>query len=181
MARRRKRSKKWISWLFILILLVAAGIVVNLVWKDYFSDDKGQDSDEETVIVEEEDKEFEKTENEEVETTEEKEETIQYDGEDPNEGGELTGVVTYAGVAGSNLMIRINIDQFLSGGTCKLKLINDGVTEYKDTASIAESATTSTCEGFNVPLSEITDGYYEIVVEINADGKTGVISGEVEI
>ncbi|MBR3329546.1 hypothetical protein IKG29_03445 [Candidatus Saccharibacteria bacterium] len=181
MARRRKRSRKIVSWLIILILLVIAGVVVKLVWDNYFGDNKGQDGDEEIVAVEEEDKEPEKTEDEEKKTTEEKEETIQYDGEDPNEGGELTGVVTYAGVVESNLMIRINIDQFLSDGTCKLKLINDGVTKYRDTASIAESATTSTCEGFNVPLSEITDGNYEIVVEVSADGKTGVIRGEVEI
>ena len=35
----------------------------------------------------------------------------EYAGEDPNEREDLTGVVTYAGVNGNNLMIRVNIDQ----------------------------------------------------------------------
>ena len=39
MTRRRKRSKKWISWLFLIILAAAAGVVCYFVYENYFKDD----------------------------------------------------------------------------------------------------------------------------------------------
>ena len=38
MVKRRKRSKKWISWLIILVLLIGAGVVCYMVWNSYFRD-----------------------------------------------------------------------------------------------------------------------------------------------
>ena len=184
MARRRKRSRKWISWLIILILLIAAGVVVFLVWDNYFKEDKeGKDSEESEVVVavlgnqdnskvEKEDKQPEVI---------EKKEIVQYEGSNPNQNSNVTGALTYAGVVGKNLVIRVNIDQYLSGGNCKLSLITDGVVVHEEFAGISESATTSTCEGFNVPVAGLASGTYQILINVSAGEKMGKISGEVKI
>lgn len=182
MANRRRRSKKWISWLIILILLIAAAVVCVLVWNSYFKP-KDEPKPEEQSSVEEK-KEEQKTEENKKQTEsqpEEKKKVEQYDGEDPNKKAEITGVITYAGVSGDNLMIRVNIDQYLNSGTCSLTLRQGGGNAYSATASVIDAASTSTCEGFNVPVSGFPAGTYNIIIYINSGDKTGEISGEVTL
>ena len=185
MVRRRKRSKKWIFWLFFLILLIAAGYVCYAVWDGYFNNKK-----EETTTEEEkkdEGNEIRVEENEEDEKGEEgeeivqKEEVVQYDGENPNNSGGITGVVTYAGVSGNKLMIRMNIDQYLSGGECDLRLIEDGDEIYNDVVGLESSAATTTCMGFDIPVAAIGGGSFQIIIDVNSGGKNGTITGEVSI
>ncbi|MBR3176100.1 PLDc_N domain-containing protein [Candidatus Saccharibacteria bacterium] len=190
MARRRRRSKKWVSWLIILILLVAAGVVVYLVWDNYFNDRnddgvEGRLSDVERVVRKEDKKEkndekVEEEKNDDGENVDNKK-VVQYEGEDPNKAEELSGVVTYAGVLGNDLMIRVNIDQYLSGGSCGLSLIRDDVVQYSNVVNVVDSAATATCEGFNVPIAEIGSGSYQIIIKITSGEKVGVIRGEVNV
>ena len=180
MARKRKRSKKWISWLIMLILLVAACVMVYLVWDNYFRDDmkKGGEEPEPAEVVDN------KTEDDTTEDQkpEEKEEIVQYEGENPNNAGELTGVVTYAGVTGEKLVIRVNINQYLSGGSCSLRLVfEDDVAVLEETAQIVDSASTSTCEGFDIPTAGLQSGNYRIYIGLTSGGKTGMINGEVRL
>ena len=35
---KRRRKKSWISWVLILVLLVAAGAICYLVWESYFKE-----------------------------------------------------------------------------------------------------------------------------------------------
>ena len=185
MAQKQKRNnKRWIFWLVMAVLFVAAAAVCYLVWDGYFRN-KSEDNlvKEQSVAKEEKrDKESEKKE-EDVKMKEEvavsKEEIIQYEGDNPNTQDDLTGVITYAGVSGGNLMIRVNIDQYLEDGTCELSLVQNGVV-YSDAANIVGSAATATCEGFNVPAGGL-GGQYEIIISLSSGEKAGVIKGEVEI
>lgn len=178
MARRRRKNGKKLGLLLFLVLLIVAGVVWYFVWSGYFKEDK--EEDETTEVVENKPNEDEGGKGSFGVTEEiEKEPVVQYEGEDPNESEELTGVVTYAGVAGGKLMIRVNIDQYLEDGSCELSLIQGGV-KYSDSAKI-NSVTTATCEGFDVPVSELSGGNYQIVIKISAEGKTGTISGEAEV
>ena len=178
----RRRSKKWISWIIILALLVGAGVVCYLVYDSYFKDKSGEEPKptEQTQEKTDEKTEEKKTEEKKEETVK-KEEVVQYEGEDPNQSSEITGAITYAGVSGESLLIRINIDQYLNGGTCTLSLRQGGGNVYSAEAGIVDSASTSTCEGFNVPVSGLPKGKYNIVVYISSNGKTGEISGEANI
>ena len=172
---RRRRSRKRISWIIILILLISAGIVCYLVWENYFKE-SAPVIEEETSIDIDREEDIEKN-----EPMEKKEEVIQYDGENPNETDELSGVVTYAGVAGDKLIIRVNIDQFLSGGSCKLRLVLEGDVEvYGDEADIIDSASTATCAGFDVPINGLS-GKYDIYINLSSGGKVGTINGEVSL
>ena len=89
--------------------------------------------------------------------------------------------MTYAGVNDGVLMVRVNIDQYISGGSCNLVLRRGGADVYGATAEIVASVATSTCDGFEVPVSSVGAGSYEVVINLNSNGKAGTIRGEVNI
>lgn len=186
MAKKRKQKNivKWVVRGFLLVLLIAAGVIVYLVWDNYFNDKKDEpkpaESSETTEVADEKD-EKKSEEGESAETELVNKEVKQYEGENPNSAEGLTGVITHAGVSGANLVIRVNIDQYLESGTCTLGLRKEGMNLYGAEARIVPSASTATCEGFDVPVSELESGNIRIVVYISSGGKTGEINGEVSI
>ena len=178
--RRRRRNKRWLGKVLFLVLIIVAGVVCCLVWDNYFRDktpEKPGNNSKETPKEEE----VKKSEPEQETEVVEKEKVKQYEGEDPNVADDLTGVVTYAGVSGNELIIRVNIDQYLAEGSCRLTLLQDGAVVYNDTAEIIDSASTATCAGFNVPVTNLGSGETGIRIELDASGKRGVIAGEVEL
>ena len=189
MAQKRKRkNKKLIYAAIMLVLLLVAGVVTYFVWNAYFNKKSDDVNGQEASVENEEDKKDEikkdvstNEQDGEMQTEKEKEKVTAYEGDNPNKADELTGVVTYAGVSpdGGELVIRVNIDQYLGDGSCELNLVQNGVA-YTDTASITASASTATCEGFNVSTGGLS-GDYSIVIYLNSGGKTGTIRGEVKI
>jgi len=175
MAKRRRRNKKWIGVALFLVLMVIAGVVCFLVYESYFKEKEVAPEPEVPVVIEPEKEE----EVEEVVT--EKEEIVQYEGEDPNVADDLTGVVTYVGVNDGILKVRVNIDQYLAGGSCSLALMQGGATIYTDEAGVIDSVSTATCQGFDVPVSDFSSGATQIVITVNSGGKTGVIEGKVDL
>lgn len=181
---RRKRSKKWLKWVIILVLIVVAGVVWYFVWDGYFREKPKADAgDNNTPTVMESTKENEVSDTTGV-TEEEKQEVAskmeQYT-EKP-EVQEYSGVINYAAVNGDKLVVRVNIDQYAGSGTCELVLRQNGDELYRATASIVDVVSTATCEGFDVPLAEISvAGDVDIVVKVNASGKSGTISGKVKL
>lgn len=194
MVKRRRKNKKLIYGIVILVLLIIAGVVTYAVWNAYFNkgvDDGGEQETSEIDQKEEdkkEDKEDDKADGEEsgeevveIEREKEKESVAAYEGSDPNKSGELTGVLTYAAVSGDYLMIRVNIDQYLGGGSCEIALTKNGGVVYRETANIVSAASTAACEGFNVPVSAVGAGDFRVEIRLNSGDKTGVIKGAVSI
>ena len=182
MVKRRRKSKKWIFWVVFLILMIAAGIVGYLVWDNYFNDKKEDVQEADTTKVDQQETEGSgENEVELVNEGGEEKKIPQYDGEDPNKASELSGAITYSGVVDGKLMIRMNIDQYLSNGKCELTLKRSGATIYNSVANIVGNASTSSCEGFDVPTSGLGGGNTEIIINLTADGKSGIIRGEVNI
>lgn len=105
---------------------------------------------------------------------------VQNEGENPNESESLSGFITTSRVSGDQLIIRVSIDQYLSSGTCKIKL-NSGSNSYSEQVAIVSAASTSTCEGFNIPLSKLSSGSWNFEIKLFSDSKEGIITGEVEI
>ena len=104
-----------------------------------------------------------------------------YEGDDPNDKAELTGVINYTNVSGNNLSIGVMIDQYLSSGTCALTM-KSGSRTYTATASIKADVSTSYCDGFTVPLSKLSGASrWDITIELTSGDKTGVISGQASI
>lgn len=191
---KRRRNKKWVYGVVILVLLIIAGVVTYAVWNAYFNKGVDNDSEQETSEIDqkEEDKKEDKKDNKadgeesgkeavEIEREKEKESVAAYEGNDPNKADELTGALTYAAVGGEYLMIRVNIDQYLSGGSCEIVLTKNGGEVYRETANIVSAASTATCEGFNVPVSAVGVGDFGVEIRLNSGDKTGLIKGAVSI
>ena len=189
MTKRRRRSKKWVYWFLVLILIITAGVVGYFVWDGYFREKEKPVSENSSSISQKEEVKPTEPENKEEPEKEKTEEPVeeapekieQYDGGNPNLNSGITGVITYAGVAGENLIIRLNIDQYLASGKCELSLMRDGAMIYSDSAGIIDSAATSTCEGFNVPVAKLGTGKLGIRILVTSGEKTGIIEGEVDL
>ena len=118
---------------------------------------------------------------EQIEQPEEvKQKTVQYEGEDPNKAESLSGVISYAGVVGDRLVIRVNIDQYLVSGNCELRL-RGNAHDHSESTIITDSASTSTCQGFDIPLSQLRPDRYIIYIDLYSEDKTGQITGEITI
>ena len=180
MAKRRRRNKKWLKVILFLILIIVAGVICFLVWDSYFKDDNSEVESEviEQPIVEQDGIKTEIEAEENVEVVE-KEEVLQYDGADPNDSVDLTGVITYTNVVNGVLTIRVNIDQYISSGSCELALVRGGAEIYGETVQMIDSASTSTCKGFDVSTDGLGSGSTSIIINLSGDNKNGVISGEV--
>lgn len=181
---KRKRNFRWVKWLFFLVLIVAA-IVVAILVKNNFDSKPRIDNDQQTTNIDKPEEEKEKTEEETDENKKEEsaseEKVPQYDGESPNKSETLTGLITYADVVNDELIIRVNIDQFLQSGSCNLVISRNGVTHYTKSVSIQESVTTSTCDGYKIPVSELSKGDFSVEIDLNSDNKSGKITGRVRI
>lgn len=109
---------------------------------------------------------------------------IQNEGEDPNQLSEITGYVSNKTVNSQSqiLTIRVTINQFLSeAGTCSL-ILNNGNETFNDSASTANNPSSSTCQGFDIPLNKLSSGKWSIKIKVKAGDKAGEIDGgEVEI
>jgi hypothetical protein len=104
-----------------------------------------------------------------------------YEGTDPNTSESLTGYITTARFDNNKLIIRVNIDQYISSGTCTL-ILSDGSNQLEKTSKLVPVASTSTCEGFDIQASELYsfDRPIEISIRLASNDKFGSITGRVE-
>lgn len=179
--KRTRKSRKWISRLFFLLLIVAACVLCYFVWDAYFRDKspKGDDPKQQDSSVET--KTDDKKEEDKTEQKDEKEKVPQYDGDDPNTAPGLTGAITYAGVSNGYLRIRVNIDQYLASGSCNVILTRGGTQIFSDYANIVSSASTATCEGFDIPVASLGSGSTQIKVTFSSGDRSGAVTGETSI
>lgn len=78
------------------------------------------------------------------------------------------------------LQIRSMIDTLIPNGSCTLTLTKDSQTVTK-TAQTYPTASISTCQGFDVPTSELSAGTWNVKIEVNAEGKRGQATTTVQI
>ena len=115
-------------------------------------------------------------------TTHESEKDIQpsYEGENANNSVSLTGVINYKSVVDGNLLLRTTINQTLASGTCDLTLSNGQKTVTRS-SGIVQNPSSSSCEGFNIPTSELGSGTWNIEIKLTGEDKTGTLTDSVTI
>ena len=179
--KRTRKSRKWISRLFFLFLIIAACVLCYFVWDAYFRDKspKGDDLKQQDSSVET--KTDDKKEEDKTEQKDEKEKVPQYDGDNPNTAPGLTGAITYTGISNGYLRIRVNIDQYLASGSCNVILTRGGTQIFSDYANIVSSASTATCEGFDIPVASLGSGSTQIKVTFSSGDRSGAVTGETSI
>lgn len=185
-----RKRKNWLKYIIIVVVLVGLAFGGFMIWKHWQTGEVREEDRtmqpaetklEEKVKEEVEIKEDEAKAKEESEVDVGKKKVEQFDGGDPNKKEEITGVITYAGVSGEKLIVRVNIDQYLADGVCKLNLSRDGGVIYEETAEVVDSAATATCKGFNVPAASLGSGKINIKILVTSGGKTGTIEGGVSL
>lgn len=78
------------------------------------------------------------------------------------------------------LQVRVQIDPLVSNGSCTLTLTKDGSTITK-TAAVYAMASISTCQGFDVPISELSSGVWNLTVSVTSDSASGSASTSTQI
>lgn len=102
------------------------------------------------------------------------------DGDKPK-NDTLTGIINYVGVVDNNLTIRTTINQLLNLGECRLTLTSESGNTIKETTNITAGPSTSTCDGFSIPKSELTSGEWTILIILKNGNSTGKLKSSVNI
>ena len=179
---RRRRKFRWIWGLVFLVLVIGAVVMIVLMNNNLFNDKTKDNGSQDSNTSQPEEKSEEKADENKTEEGQQSEEKApQYDGESPNKSETLTGLITYADVVDNELVIRVNIDQFLQSGKCNLAINRNGVTYYSQSVDIQESVTTSTCDGYKIPVDQLSKGDFQVEIDLESDGKNGKITGRVRI
>lgn len=79
------------------------------------------------------------------------------------------------------LYIRSLIQTVSSSGKCTLSMNNDSGSVYSSSAESQPGPSTSSCKGFNIPLSKLSPGKWKIAIHYEDDSVTGNTEGEVTI
>lgn len=167
--------------LCVLLLLVGCGIgflIANKIRADKIgdaqqkSDSQVADSTDENAVDKSRDADIANFEKQEDKTP------VKYDGEDPNTLENITGDVTRADVSDGRVVIRVNINQYLGSGTCTLTMGN-----YSASANVVANASTSSCEGFDINLSELSglSGDTGFTINVVSGDKAGSINGNIAL
>ncbi len=104
----------------------------------------------------------------------------QGDDEDSNTSSDqITGFINSKEVSNDNFSLRLTINQLLGSGTCTLTMTNQKT--VTKTAEIVQNPSSSSCKGFDVPVSELGSGEWSIKINIKSGDKTGVIEDKFKI
>lgn len=187
--RHRPLYKRPLFVVFLIVLAALGGLLFAKTLDDKYKTKETEETSETEKKKEEKESEEKKEEKKETpaETPSDSSQSpdgktpAAYDGEDSNSFATLTGSISTARFSGDNLIIRVNIDQYLSSGSCDLH-VTDGVNQITVSAQILPEASTSTCEGFDVPTDSLKDFSRPLSVTINVTSgdKTGTITGSVQ-
>lgn len=81
----------------------------------------------------------------------------------------------------STLQVRLLADGLLPQGTCSLQMSKAGEEPINSQVDTFVSANSTTCKGFDVDVSAIEKGVWNLVISMSTDGRSGNISREIEI
>ena len=172
--------RPWL-WIMVVICLVAIALIFVLI-NSGSETETVETHDESSEEATADDTKLPQAENEYTSEDDSPEPKVtQYEGGNPNQTGELTGSVSSKDISGDTLTIMTNVDQYLNG-TCRLEMRGQRTGDTYDISSrLSADVSTSYCEPFKIPLSALMNDYYEIVITLSGNNKTGTITDGVEL
>ncbi len=179
--QRKKSPKKALVIAGVIVLIVGGGVYTYYATRtsdnkpslETTNSDNSKTNDEDADKTDDETTQVDSGENE-------KDIPKQYEDSNTNTDGSLTGVINYKSVIDGNLTLRVTIDQSLTSGTCSLKLTSAGKTVTRS-APVVTNPSSSTCEGFSVPVSELSSGQWAIEITVTSGSRTGTLKDKVTI
>lgn len=89
--------------------------------------------------------------------------------------------ITSANKTASTLAIRTLVQKVTSTGTCSLVMNGPNGATYSATVGVQALASSSTCRGFDVPLSGLSSGAWSITINFKDDTDTATTTKEMTI
>lgn len=172
-------NRKWI-WMGAGVLIIVIAVAVVVVSVNKVSETTNWQEQNRSAKTEKEIENTNESTDQNVDVPK-KEDVKQYEGDSPNKSETLTGAISYIGVNGGDLNIRLNIDQYLTTGSCTLNLTQGESIIYSKIAAIEGSVSTSTCDGFKIPVSELPTGAMMVEIILESGNKYGKIVRELQI
>jgi hypothetical protein len=89
--------------------------------------------------------------------------------------------ITAVSQNGPTLQVRVLLSSVVSDGTCTLTLTKSGQSTVTKTADTQALAKTSTCRGFDIPVSELSSGTWSLSINYSSTSLTGSINQDILI
>lgn len=169
--RSSPHKKAWlIISAIILTLLLSAGIIYAILNKSALKiDTKGSSSTVNTV-------------NYSGPTAEQSNPTIDSQGSAQSDTTDTLDVtITSANQNSGVLQVRSLVTPLIGVGTCALRLERSGYTSIVKTASTQNLSSSSTCQGFDIPIATLSSGAWAITLTVTSAGTSGKATSEVTI
>ncbi|MDR0591052.1 MAG: hypothetical protein LBG75_00575 [Candidatus Nomurabacteria bacterium] len=180
--KKHKRTKRTLL-VTLLVVLVAAGSVGAVAIIDKNSNKQSSSSEETSSKSKDQSKEKGSTKNADSEdpSFKEKAEEAAKDGSSSQpEGATLDVAITGKNVSGGKLYISVMIGAVTNSGECKVTLTKGSAVVTK-TSGINAMPQSSSCQGFEVPVSELSSGTWQIGLVVTTGNRTGQAQTEVSI
>lgn len=108
-----------------------------------------------------------------------------YEGGSTQSQPSLTGSVSIATPVNETMRVRVTINQWIDdpNGKCELTLTHSNGQTYTDRAKLIANPQTSSCYGWDIPVSKLgqVKGHWVVKVVASGSGKTGTITDEVDL
>jgi len=93
----------------------------------------------------------------------------------------FTVTVSASGKTDQAFQVRVLIDKLMADGVCTISLQKDGATITK-TAKTQALSSSSTCQGFDIPLSSLSSGAWGYTITVkDSDNTNSTVSGSIAI
>jgi hypothetical protein len=93
----------------------------------------------------------------------------------------VSAEITAANQNGETLQVRTLIQLVTNEGTCTVSLKRSDGKTYSEQASVQALSSATTCSGFNIPVSELGSGTWDLTVSFENSGYTASASKQVAI
>lgn len=177
---KNKKTKKAIVLPIIALIVTGAAILV-LLFIFQKKDTPQTDGVNLNPPTKEEQQDAQNTKLQTVDQDQEDKSSGSANGSTANTSADLPVSISATNKTDSLLQIRVVIDTLVSSGTCTIVLKNNtSVQRMVDTTPLAS---TSTCKGFDIPLSDLSAGQwtYTVTVKDSQESRTGTATGTVSI
>ena len=193
---KKKKSFKAIIGVTIFIFVVLLATLITVI---VISAQKGDDYKvKKTPVAKQAKKPKPKKESDDEEETDDK--------DDPNKPGEnnndpnnpkttkkekktpkpIKGKIDNTSLVNGSLQVRVTINEVINDGTCELALVGPREQKYNNTTQIiANSSTTSICNGFDVLINDVErdrdkqTGKWLVTVNLSTKTRQGKLTGEI--
>lgn len=179
--KQKKSSKKIIILTILLAVIIFAGICFVYIYTKNNKDSNGVPNNSEQDLKKTA-SELDKNPNQQNAANDQKQNTVNDNIDKPTNSvsENISVTLSASNKNGDVYQIRYLIQQAINEGTCTLVLTKDSDTVTK-TASVQFLSSYSTCQGFNIPTSELGSGKWQAILTVKSGNSTGSTVHEINL